>query len=102
MLNTESFSRPSSRPHFEVFGYYILLTQLASGGMAEVFLARPLSAQGNGRVLVIKRILPHIANNPAFVKMFQGEIQTIMAFNHPHTVQLHDFGEISQQPYIAM
>lgn len=87
---------------FETFGNYILLKRLAAGGMAEVFLARPASQGGNGRVQVVKRILPHVANNPLFVKMFQTEIQVIMGFNHPHTVQLHDFGEINHQPYIAM
>lgn len=93
---------PSVTPNFEIFGNYILLKKLASGGMAEVFLARPSSAKGNGRVLVIKRILPHIANDPAFVSMFHAEVQTIMGFNHPNAVHLHDFGEVNHQPYIAM
>jgi serine/threonine protein kinase len=87
---------------FEIFGNYILLKRLAAGGMAEVFLARPASPDGNGRVLVIKRILPHIADNPMFVEMFHDEVQVLLGFNHPHTVQLHDFGEVNRQPYIAM
>lgn len=87
---------------FESFGKYLLLKRLAAGGMAEVFLARPASQEGNGRVLVIKRILPHVASNRDFRQMFQTEIQVIMGFNHPHTVQLHDFGHFNQQPYIAM
>ncbi|MGZ5278713.1 MAG: serine/threonine protein kinase, partial [Pseudobdellovibrionaceae bacterium] len=84
------------------FGKYILLKKLAVGGMAEVFLARPASSDGNGRVQVVKRILPHVADNAVFLEMFRSEIQVIMGFNHPHTVQLHDFGECARQPFIAM
>ena len=87
---------------FETFGNYILLKKLATGGMAEVFLARPASHKGNGRVQVIKRILPHVATDELFLKMFQSEIQVTLGFNHPHTVQLHDFGEANRQPYISM
>lgn len=95
-------SQTSSTSSFESFGNYLFLKRLAAGGMAEVFLARPATQDGNGRVLVIKRILPHVANNHDFHKMFQTEIQVIMGFNHPHTVQLHDSGEFNRQPYIAM
>ena len=53
-------------PCFEVFGNYVLLKRLDCGGMAEIFLVRPAQASGNGRVQVIKRILPHIAKDPTF------------------------------------
>jgi eukaryotic-like serine/threonine-protein kinase len=69
------------------------LKKLAEGGMAEVFLARPNSYMGNGRVLVIKRLLPHFSNQAMFLSMFQNEIQVLMGFCHPNTVQLHDFGK---------
>lgn len=95
-------SNPASKRKFEVFGDYVLLKNLASGGMAEVFLARPAKPGANGRILVIKRILREIANDPIFIKMFRSEIHTILGFNHPHTIQLHDSGEIEGQPYIAM
>jgi serine/threonine protein kinase len=88
--------------NFESFGNYILLKKLATGGMAEVFLARPATHKGNGRVQVIKRILPHAANDADFIKMFQTEIQVCLGFNHPHTVQIHDFGESNGQPFISM
>ena len=97
-----SSSSSSSNKKFEVFGEYVLLKNLASGGMAEVFLARPAKPGANGRILVIKRILREIANDPVFIKMFRSEIHTTLGFNHPHTIQLHDFGEIDGQPYIAM
>lgn len=89
-------------PAIEVFGNYMLLKKLAAGGMAEVFLARPAVREGNGRLLVIKRILPQIANQHEFLNMFQREIQIIMGFTHPNVVQLYDFGAVDGRPYIAM
>jgi serine/threonine protein kinase len=86
----------------EVFGNYMLLEKFAIGGMAEVFLARPAVREGNGRLLVIKRILPQIANQHEFLNMFQREIQIIMGFTHANVVQLYDFGAVNGQPYIAM
>jgi eukaryotic-like serine/threonine-protein kinase len=101
---TATLFNPSTvrNPSFEVFGNYVLLKRIGSGGMAEVFLARPASASGNGRVMVIKRILPHMADDPVFVNMFRAEVQVMMGFSHPHTVQLHDFGEVNSQLFIAM
>lgn len=87
---------------FEIFGNYILLKKLAVGGMAEVFLARPATQSSNGRIQVIKRLLPQISNDVTFIKMFQKEIQVLLGFCHPNTVQLHDFGKIDDQPYIVM
>lgn len=87
---------------FELFGDYVLLKELSSGGMAEVFLARPAKTSANGRVLVIKRIRSHIATDPVFIDLFRSEIRMTLGFNHPHTIQLHDFGEVDGHPYIAM
>lgn len=87
---------------FEIFGDYVLLKLLASGGMAEVFLARPRNPNANGRIVIIKRILKQIADDPVFIKMFRAEIRVTLGFNHPNTIQLHDFGEFDFQPYIVM
>ena len=42
-------------------GRYELLARLASGGMGEIFLARLEGAAGFEMLLVLKRILPHLA-----------------------------------------
>jgi eukaryotic-like serine/threonine-protein kinase len=86
---------------FETFGHYLFLKRIATGGLAEVFLARPANQVGNGRIQVVKRILPHLATNSRFLNMFQSEIQLILGFNHPQIVQLHGFGEIDNQPYLS-
>src|SRR3954471_598939 len=84
------------------FGRYFLLDQIAQGGMAEIYRARLASPDGAGRLIVIKRIQAGFGNNTEFLQMFRSEIKVTMGFNHPNIVQLYDFGEEHNQPYIAM
>src|SRR3954470_14183786 len=84
------------------FGRYFLLDHIAQGGMAEIYRARLASVDGAGRLLVIKRIQAGFGENNEFIQMFKSEIKVTMGFNHPNIVQLYDFGEEQNQPYIAM
>jgi len=83
-------------------GKYQLLRKLATGGMAEVFLAKTDGPMGFEKMLVIKRILPHLAEDPRFVEMFLGEAKLAARLNHPNLVQLFDFGEAEGSYFIAM
>ena len=83
-------------------GKYQLLRKLATGGMAEVFLAKTDGPMGFEKLLVIKRILPHLAEDPQFVEMFLGEAKLAAQLNHPNLVQLFDFGEAEGAYFIAM
>ena len=84
------------------FGRYFLLDQVAQGGMAEIYRARLAAADGAGRLLVIKRVMASYGSNNEFIQMFKSEIKVMMGFNHPNIVQLYDYGEEHNQPYIAM
>jgi len=52
------------------FGRYQLVERLAVGGMAEIFRAKQVGAHGFEKVLVIKRMLPHLAAEAEFLNMF--------------------------------
>ncbi len=84
------------------FGRYFLLDRVAQGGMAEIYRARLASTSGPSRLLVIKRIQQGYGANAEFLEMFRSETQVTMGFNHPNVVQVYDFGEEQDQPYIAM
>jgi serine/threonine-protein kinase len=83
-------------------GKYQLVRKLATGGMAEVYLAKAAGPMGFEKTLVLKRILPHLAEDPAFVEMFLGEAKLAAQLEHPNVVQIFDFGEAEGSYYLAM
>jgi serine/threonine-protein kinase len=83
-------------------GPYVLVRRLATGGMAEIFLARREGPEGFARELVAKRILPHLAQDPAFTAMFLEEARIAAKLTHPNVVQVYDFGEVDGSWYLAM
>ncbi|HEX8441766.1 MAG TPA: protein kinase [Archangium sp.] len=83
-------------------GKYQLVSKLATGGMAEVYLAKAAGPMGFEKTLVLKRILPHLAEDPQFVDMFLGEAKLAAQLNHPNVVQIFDFGESEGAYYLAM
>lgn len=87
---------------FEQFGKYILLEKLASGGMAEVFLAKSNGANGVSKFVAIKRILPQYFDNTDFIEMFKEEAKIAVNLNHGNVVSIFDFGIEKNQFYLVM
>jgi serine/threonine-protein kinase len=83
-------------------GKYQLVRRLATGGRAEVFLAKAAGPRGFEKELVVKRILPHLAEDPQFVEMFLTEAKLAARLNHGNVVQIFDFGEQEDAYFIAM
>ena len=81
---------------------YQLLRHLATGGMADVFLARQLGGAGFVKECVIKRILPHLADDQQFVTMFLDEARVCARLNHPNIAQVYDHGREGEDYFIAM
>ncbi|MET0404821.1 MAG: protein kinase [Cystobacter sp.] len=84
----------------ESYGKYQLIKRLAMGGMAQIYLARERGAEK--QLLVIKRILPHLADNEEFVQMFLDEARIAARLDHPHIVQIFDLGAQDDSFFIAM
>jgi len=84
------------------FGKYTLLRKLATGGMAEIFLAIQRSVAGFEKLLVIKRILPQMNNDRAFIEMLLHEARVAATLSHPNIVQIFDVGEVDGTFFIAM
>lgn len=83
-------------------GPYIVERSLATGGMAEVLLARKWGPLGFSKRVVIKRILPALAQDPTLFRMFCAEARVAAYLTHPNIVQVFDFGEHEGDLYIAM
>ncbi|MFH1810336.1 MAG: serine/threonine-protein kinase [Pseudomonadota bacterium] len=83
-------------------GKYELLRKIAAGGMAEVYLAKQTGLVGFEKLVVIKRILPHLSENDEFVRMFLDEARTAADLRHANVVQIYEVGEDQGTYYIAM
>ncbi len=83
-------------------GPYELLRRIATGGMAEVYLARRAGPHGFQKTVAVKRILPQFARDPDFVAMFVDEARVCARLGHPNIVQVFDFGEDQGELYMAM
>jgi eukaryotic-like serine/threonine-protein kinase len=86
----------------ENYGSYQLIKRLAAGGMAQIYLARQKGPEGFEKLLVVKRILPHLAENEEFVRMFLDEARIAARLNHPNIVQIYNLGAQGDSYFIAM
>ena len=85
-----------------MFGRYRLRGRLAAGGMAEVWAAQLLAAGGFVKPMVIKRVLPELAENPAFLKMLMTEARVAARLSHANVCSVFELGEVANEYYIAM
>jgi serine/threonine protein kinase len=85
-------------------GKYRLIAELGQGGMADVFLAVATGPAGLGfsKLVVIKRLREHLANDPDFVAMLVDEARIAARLNHPNVVQTIEIGEADGQYFLAM
>ncbi|NOZ86263.1 MAG: protein kinase [Deltaproteobacteria bacterium] len=84
------------------FGRYELLERIAIGGMAQIYRARLHAVEGTSKELVIKRVLPHLAQNRDFIDMFIDEARIAMPLNHGNIVQVFEFGQEGNDYFLAM
>ena len=73
-------------------GRYTIVSKLADGGMAEIFLGIQHGAEGFQKPVVLKRILTAFSADPQFRNMFLDEAHISMSLNHSNIVQVLDLG----------
>jgi tRNA A-37 threonylcarbamoyl transferase component Bud32 len=83
-------------------GPYLLTQKIASGGMAELYLADYLREDGFRKTVAIKKVLPHLADNRDFIDMFIREARLAALLRHPNVIQIADFGKMQDVYFIAM
>jgi serine/threonine protein kinase len=84
------------------FGKYTLFERIGRGGMAEVYKGRIQGPAGFERVFVVKRILPHLSEEPTFIRMFVEEAKLSARLNHPNIVQIFELGSVEGEYFISM
>ncbi|MEL7368770.1 MAG: serine/threonine-protein kinase [Myxococcota bacterium] len=83
-------------------GSYVLRKRLAVGGMGEVYLGEKIGPEGFVKPVVLKCVLPQLASDRAFVKLFEDEARLSARLNHANIAQVYDFGLEDNTYYIAM
>jgi serine/threonine-protein kinase len=81
---------------------YELLGEIASGGMATVYLGRLVGAGGFQRFVAIKRLHPHLAREEQFVEMFLDEARLAAGIHNPHVVPILEVGQNHGGYYLVM
>ena len=90
---------PSERA---VFGPYLLLEQLAQGGMAQIWRARTTAKDGGAHELVVKTLHPRLVGQPLFAELFAAEARITHLLAHPGIARVVDHGAVKGMPYLAM
>ncbi len=83
------------------FGRYELIRRIGAGGMGEVFLARERH-QESVRACVLKKVLPSLQANRAFVGRFLDEAKVVVRLNHPNVARVYAMGEVEGEYYLTM
>ncbi len=83
-------------------GKYELLSLIAVGGTAEIYLARISGASGFEKYLVVKSLLDHLADNPEFVQMFLDESRISAQLDHSNIVQTLELGSHNGRYFLVM
>lgn len=86
----------------EKIGRYTLLGKIATGGMAEVFLARHDGPEGFAKTVIVKRILEQFTDDADFVKMFLNEARIAALVNHPNVVSTLELGREEGRYFMAL
>jgi serine/threonine-protein kinase len=81
---------------------YELVGEIASGGMATVYLGRLAGPSGFQRLVAIKRLHPHLAREEQFVEMFLDEARLAAGIHHPHVVPILEVGQSDLGYYLVM
>jgi tRNA A-37 threonylcarbamoyl transferase component Bud32 len=83
-------------------GRYELIGLLATGGMAEIHLARLAGEAGFEKIVVVKRLLPELVASRAFVAMFLDEGKLVARLDHPNICEVHELGRDGAEYFIVM
>ena len=88
-MSTEPI-RDADNRGYQRIGRYELLGEIASGGMATVFLGRAVGVKGFSRLVAIKRLHPHLEREEDFVSAFLDEARLAARIRHPNVVPTLD------------
>jgi len=100
--NDQGSDRSSGSEFPVAFGRYLLLKRLSRGGMGEIFLAKVGEIRGFEKFVIIKKILPQLAENEEFITRFIDEAQVAIKLNHVNIAQVYEVGRVDGEYFLAI
>jgi eukaryotic-like serine/threonine-protein kinase len=80
-----------------------LLLRIGRGGMATVWVARERGpTTEEDRLVAVKAMLPELADETEFVRMFLDEVKLVRSIRHPNVVNVYDVGEHDGVMWMSM
>lgn len=86
----------------QMYGRYELMERIAVGGMGEIWRAKLTGLEGFEKTVAIKKILPHLSDDPQFIERLVTEAKIAVALSHAHVVEVYELGRVEGEYYIAM
>jgi eukaryotic-like serine/threonine-protein kinase len=84
------------------FGRYTLFDHIGRGGMANIYLAKVRTDFGGSRLVVIKEVVPKLADDERFAEMLVSEAKLAATLRHASIAQVEDLGRQGESLFIAM
>jgi serine/threonine protein kinase len=75
---------------------------IGKGGMAEVYRALAVAGPRAGQQVAVKRLLPGLARDPGYLRLFEQEAEVTRRLRHPAIVEVIETGFAGETPYIVM
>ncbi len=94
-------TRAQGSVSWPVIAGYELVSEIAAGGMATVYLARPTIGPAGSALVALKYCHPHLRHDPTFVAMFLDEARLASLIRHPNVVATLDVGN-AESLYFVM
>jgi len=102
MGGPESSSGRDSAELPQQFGDYSILGHLATGGMAEVYVARKKGIRGFEKIVVIKRVRPELLADGVSTTNFLDEARLVATLEHPNIAQVYEVGSVNGNYFFVM
>jgi eukaryotic-like serine/threonine-protein kinase len=83
-------------------GRYELLRLIGEGGMAQVWAARMDGSRGFHKVVALKTLIPALARDPQFQRMFLDEANLASKIHHRNVVEIFDLGDTDGVLFLVM
>lgn len=87
---------------FQKLGRYLIVDEIASGGMATIYRAKLIGVEGFEKEFAIKKILPFWSHQKEFIDMLVDEAKVLVPLHHNHIVQVFELSKEDDHYFIVM